>query len=45
MIALRITPTALAEVDKIAEEHEWTRSQVVRKLLTLGLAAWRAGKR
>lgn len=41
MIAIRLNETALAEVDTIAHEREWTRSQVVRKLLSLGLQEWR----
>lgn len=45
MIAIRVNETALAEVDMIASQNEWTRSQVVRKLLSLGLREWRSGQR
>lgn len=36
-IAVRLAPAALAEVDKIATDREWTRSQTLRELLRLGL--------
>lgn len=42
---MRMTPTAINEVDKIANKQEWTRSQVIRKLLRLGLIAWAKGER
>lgn len=45
LIGVRLAPSALAEVDKIAGEHEWTRSQVLRNLLRLGLIEWRKGTR
>jgi hypothetical protein len=44
-IGLRLAPAALARIDRIAAEHEWTRSQVIRHLLRLGLAAWDRGQR
>lgn len=44
-IALRLSPGSLARVDRIAREHEWTRSQMIRTLLRLGIAAWDQGKR
>lgn len=44
-IGLRLNPSALTRVDQIAAAHEWTRSQVIRSLLRLGLAAWDRGQR
>jgi metal-responsive CopG/Arc/MetJ family transcriptional regulator len=45
LIGVRLAPSSLAEVDRIAAEHDWTRSQVLRSLLRLGLIEWRKGKR
>lgn len=42
---MRIREEALTAIDKIASEQEWTRSQVIRKLLGFGLVEWQKGKR
>jgi hypothetical protein len=44
-VALRLGPNALARIDAIAAEREWTRTQAMRELLRLGLAAWDRGQR
>jgi hypothetical protein len=45
-VPVRLSPTALAEVDDIAaREHDGNRSAALRLLLRLGFAAYRAGKR
>lgn len=44
-VAIRLSPTALAEVDRYAQERGTTRSEVLRDLLRLGLIAYREGKR
>lgn len=44
-VNVRIRDEALTAIDKIAEEQEWTRSQVIRKLLAFGLTEWQKGKR
>lgn len=36
-VGLRLSPAALARLDQIAADKEWTRSQVIRHLLRLGL--------
>lgn len=43
MVAIRLSPAGLAEIDKIAEEEGRSRSDVIRRLLSEALAA-RAAK-
>lgn len=44
-VNVRVRESALSQIDQIAEEQEWTRSQVIRKLLAFGLSEWQKGKR
>lgn len=44
-VALRLGPNALARIDAIAADRDWTRTQTMRELLRLGLAAWDKGYR
>lgn len=44
-VNVRIRDEALTQIDTIAQEQEWTRSQVIRKLLAFGLTEWQKGKR
>lgn len=43
--AIRLSESALVEVDKVAVELDEARSVALRRLLALGLAAWSAGHR
>lgn len=45
LVGVRMTPTSIIAVDQIAKSQEWSRSQVIRKLLGLGLKAWTKGER
>lgn len=39
---MRLRAESLERVDKIAADHDWTRSTALRTLLALGLDAWDA---
>lgn len=45
MVPVRLRASALEAVDTIAAEQDSSRSEVLRRLLRLGLIAWQAGKR
>ncbi len=45
MATFKINPNTLATVDEIAEDEEVTRSEQLRRLVDLGLAAWKGGTR
>lgn len=39
-LGVRVDPELVVELDRIAAEHRWTRSQAGRYLLELGLGKW-----
>lgn len=45
VIPVRITKRAVDQVDRIAVEEETSRSEILRRLLKLGLIAWTKGQR
>jgi metal-responsive CopG/Arc/MetJ family transcriptional regulator len=44
-VGFRLAPAALAEIDRLAERDSLTRSDLIRQLLRLGLAAYASGRR
>lgn len=44
LVGVRLGPS-LEDIDRIAADNEWTRSQVIRKLLAIGLEQWKKGRR
>jgi hypothetical protein len=44
-VSVRLLRTGLASVDEIVTERGTDRTEVVKMLLGLGLASWRAGRR
>jgi hypothetical protein len=42
---LVVVPNRAHRVDAIAAEHDWSRADTLRTLLTLGLRAWARGER
>ncbi len=45
LIPVRLRQSSVDQVDRIARENDWNRSQALRTLLALGLKAWKDGKR
>jgi hypothetical protein len=44
-VNLRLRLSSRDRVDAIAAEHDWSRADTLRTLLTLGLRAWGRGER
>ena len=45
LVQVRLQAKNVKEIDGIAEDQDWTRSQVLRTLFSLGLKAWKRGER
>lgn len=43
-ISLRVSTEELAAIDHLAEQLDWTRSQVIRQVLAVGIRALRRTK-
>lgn len=41
MVSLRLRQSSVEELDRLAAEYDWDRSQVLRTVLALGLSTWR----
>jgi hypothetical protein len=44
-VQVRLRKSSLEQVDAIAAQYDWSRSDALRTLLMLGLKAWKDGKR
>lgn len=45
IVNVRLRHSSIEQIDKIAAQMDWTRSQVLRQLFALGMRAWERGER